>query len=42
MFFTIILLIIIGNPQSREYTKNEDKKLMKMERWLTDGVDATL
>ena len=22
--------------------KNEDKKLMKMERWLTDGVDATL
>ena len=33
--FTIILLIIIGNPQSREYT-------MKMERWLADGVDETL
>ena len=43
--FTIILLIIIGNPQSREYTRMKIKTLMKWKDAIitvADGVDATL
>ena len=45
VFTSIILLIIIGNPQSHEYTRMKIKNLWKWKDAIitvADGVDATL